>query len=170
MALGGQAGTSRRIENNLGFPAGISGSELTSRAITQARKFGTRSATPYRAEALEPLGDRRIAHLPDDRQIVARAVVLATGADYRRLDVPCRPPARHRANCSARLGPCRAGRRGPSTVTQDEDQLVPITPQPLLARLQRPDERVTGGVMVSGGMVAGTVVAAADVPALRAPA
>ena len=48
--LGGQAGTSRRIENYLGFPAGISGTELTSRAVTQARKFGARTATPYRAE------------------------------------------------------------------------------------------------------------------------
>ena len=48
-ALGGQAGTSRRIENYLGFPAGISGTELTSRAVTQARKFGARTATPYRA-------------------------------------------------------------------------------------------------------------------------
>ena len=55
-ALGGQAGTSRRIENYLGFPAGISGSELTSRAITQARKFRARTATPYRAMALEPGG------------------------------------------------------------------------------------------------------------------
>ena len=55
--LGGQAGTSRRIENYLGFPAGISGTELTSRAVTQARKFGARTATPYRARALEP-GER----------------------------------------------------------------------------------------------------------------
>ena len=53
-ALGGQAGTSRRIENYLGFPAGITGSELTSRAVTQARKFNARTATPYRAIALEP--------------------------------------------------------------------------------------------------------------------
>ena len=53
-ALGGQAGASRRIENYLGFPAGIAGSELTSRAVTQARKFGARTATPYRAIALEP--------------------------------------------------------------------------------------------------------------------
>jgi thioredoxin reductase (NADPH) len=48
-ALGGQAGISRRIENYLGFPGGISGAELTGRAITQARKFGARTATPYRA-------------------------------------------------------------------------------------------------------------------------
>ena len=55
--LGGQAGTSRRIENYLGFPAGISGTELASRAITQARKFGARTATPYRARSLEPGGE-----------------------------------------------------------------------------------------------------------------
>ncbi|HEY5187733.1 MAG TPA: FAD-dependent oxidoreductase, partial [Solirubrobacteraceae bacterium] len=86
-ALGGQAGTSRRIENYLGFPAGITGSELTSRAITQARKFSARTATPYRALALEPGTDRHIVRLEDDREIAARAVLLATGADYRRLPV-----------------------------------------------------------------------------------
>ncbi len=86
-ALGGQAGTSRRIENYLGFPAGISGSELTSRAVTQARKFSARTATPYRALALEPGADRHIVRLEGDREVAARAVVLATGADYRRLPV-----------------------------------------------------------------------------------
>src|SRR5207244_6144457 len=84
-ALGGQAGSSRRIENYLGFPAGISGSELTSRAISQARKFGARPATPYRAIALEPGDGRHIVRLEEDHEIDARAVVLATGADYRRL-------------------------------------------------------------------------------------
>jgi thioredoxin reductase (NADPH) len=86
-ALGGQAGTSRRIENYLGFPAGISGSELTSRAITQARKFDARTATPYRALALEPGTDRHTVRLEGDHEVSARAVVLATGADYRRLPV-----------------------------------------------------------------------------------
>jgi thioredoxin reductase (NADPH) len=86
-ALGGQAGTSRRIENYLGFPAGISGSELTTRAITQARKFGARTATPYRAVALEPGRERHIVRLEDDHEVAARAVVIATGADYRRLPV-----------------------------------------------------------------------------------
>jgi thioredoxin reductase (NADPH) len=86
-ALGGQAGTSRRIENYLGFPAGVSGSELTSRAITQARKFNARTATPYRALALEPGSDHHLVHLEDDHVVYARAVVLATGADYRRLPV-----------------------------------------------------------------------------------
>jgi thioredoxin reductase (NADPH) len=87
LALGGQAGTSRRIENYLGFPAGISGSELTSRAVTQARKFGARTATPYRALSLEPGAERHLLRLEDDREIAARAVVIATGADYRRLPV-----------------------------------------------------------------------------------
>jgi thioredoxin reductase (NADPH) len=85
--LGGQAGVSRRIENYLGFPAGISGGELTARAVTQARKFGARMATPYRALALEPGGDRHLVRLDGGEEIAARAVVLATGAEYRRLPV-----------------------------------------------------------------------------------
>jgi thioredoxin reductase (NADPH) len=85
--LGGQAGTSRRIENYLGFPAGITGSELTSRAIAQARKFGARTATPYRARALEPGGERHLVKLDEEREIAARTVLLSTGAEYRRLPV-----------------------------------------------------------------------------------
>src|SRR6476620_10260319 len=84
-ALGGQAGSSRRIENYLGFPAGISGTELTSRAVGQARKFGARPATPYRALSLEPGNGRHLVRLEEEHEIAARAVVLATGADYRRL-------------------------------------------------------------------------------------
>jgi thioredoxin reductase (NADPH) len=84
-ALGGQAGSSRRIENYLGFPAGISGTELTSRAVSQARKFGARPATPYRALSLEPGNGTHVVKLEEGREIVARAVVLATGAAYRRL-------------------------------------------------------------------------------------
>ncbi|MET0512478.1 MAG: FAD-dependent oxidoreductase [Thermoleophilaceae bacterium] len=86
-ALGGQAGASRRIENYLGFPAGISGVELTSRAVTQARKFQARTATPYRALTLEPGRDRHVLRLEGDHEVAARAVVLATGAEYRRLPV-----------------------------------------------------------------------------------
>ena len=85
--LGGQAGTSRRIENYLGFPGGISGNELTSRAVTQARKFGARMASPYRALSLEPGTERHVVRLEGDREVAARAVVLATGANYRRLPV-----------------------------------------------------------------------------------
>jgi thioredoxin reductase (NADPH) len=86
-ALGGQAGSSRRIENYLGFPAGISGNELTSRAVSQARKFGARPATPFRATSLEPGNGRHVVRLDEGQEIAARAVVLATGAEYRRLPV-----------------------------------------------------------------------------------
>lgn len=85
--LGGQAGSSRRIENYLGFPAGISGNELTSRAVTQARKFDARLASPYRALSLEPGNGRHVVRLEEDHEIAARAVLLATGAQYRRLPV-----------------------------------------------------------------------------------
>ena len=94
--LGGQAGTSRRIENYLGFPAGISGTELTSRAVTQARKFGARTATPYRAVALEPGDDapRRPARgRPRGRRPRGRA------RDRRRLPAPAgRRPRRVRGH------------------------------------------------------------------------
>ena len=86
-ALGGQAGTSRRIENYLGFPAGISGSELTGRAVTQARKFNARTASPYRAESLDRLNGGYVVRLEEGHDIVARSVILATGAQYRRLPV-----------------------------------------------------------------------------------
>src|SRR5262249_20976244 len=74
-ALGGQAGSSRRIENYLGFPAGISGSELTSRAVSQVRKFGARTATPFSAIALEPGDERHLVRLEEQHVIAARAVV-----------------------------------------------------------------------------------------------
>ena len=85
--LGGQAGSSRRIENYLGFPAGITGTELTSRAVTQARKFSARTATPYRAKALEPGDGHHVVRLEEGNEIAARAIVLATGAEYRKLPV-----------------------------------------------------------------------------------
>jgi thioredoxin reductase (NADPH) len=85
--MGGQAGSSRRIENYLGFPAGISGTELASRAISQARKFGARTATPYRARSLEPGEDRHLVRLEEGNEVAARAVLLSTGAEYRRLPV-----------------------------------------------------------------------------------
>jgi thioredoxin reductase (NADPH) len=85
--LGGQAGFSRRIENYLGFPAGITGNELTSRAVIQARKFNARLATPYRAISFEPGNGRHLVRLQEGHEIAARAVLLATGAQYRRLPV-----------------------------------------------------------------------------------
>jgi thioredoxin reductase (NADPH) len=86
-ALGGQAGSSRRIENYLGFPAGISGTELATRAVTQARKFDARFASPYRARSLEPGIDRHLVRLEEGNEVSARAVLLSTGAEYRRLPV-----------------------------------------------------------------------------------
>ena len=86
-ALGGQAASSRRIENYLGFPAGISGTELTSRAVTQARKFSARTATPYRAVSLDPGTARHVVRLEEDHEVHARTVLIATGAQYRRLPV-----------------------------------------------------------------------------------
>ena len=81
----GRRASSRRIENYLGFPAGITGSELTSRAVTQARKFNARTATPYRAVSLEPSNGRYVVRLEENHEIVARTVLIATGAQYRRL-------------------------------------------------------------------------------------
>jgi thioredoxin reductase (NADPH) len=86
-ALGGQAGASRRIENYLGFPAGITGMELTSRAVIQARKFEARVASPYRAMSLEGVDGRYLVRLEDDHEVLAESVLLATGAEYRRLPV-----------------------------------------------------------------------------------
>jgi thioredoxin reductase (NADPH) len=84
---GGQAGTSSKIENYLGFPTGISGLELAQRAITQAAKFGTRLANPVEAVELELTGAQYRVRFADDRRIRGRAVVIATGARYQRLDV-----------------------------------------------------------------------------------
>ena len=84
--LGGQAGFSRRIENYLGFPAGIGGGELTSRAVTQARKFGAQDGDALRrAPPSNPDGERHLVRVEDGNEIAARAVVIATGANYRRL-------------------------------------------------------------------------------------
>jgi thioredoxin reductase (NADPH) len=87
-ATGGQAGTSSRIENYLGFPAGISGSELADRAVIQARRFGARISVPAEARGLSHRGDRHVITLDDGSEVAARAVVISSGVHYRRLDVP----------------------------------------------------------------------------------
>jgi thioredoxin reductase (NADPH) len=88
VALGGQAGTSSRIENYLGFPAGLSGSELTSRALVQADKFGARTTVPQEAVGLRRENDHYGVALSEGGQVVGRSVIVATGARYRRLDIP----------------------------------------------------------------------------------
>lgn len=88
MALGGQAGTSSRIENYLGFPAGLSGFELASRALVQADKFGARTAVPQEAVDLNRTDGHYGIQLLEGGQVLARSVIVATGARYRRLEVP----------------------------------------------------------------------------------
>ncbi|MEU8697647.1 FAD-dependent oxidoreductase [Streptomyces sp. NPDC048680] len=84
-ATGGQAGQSSRIENYLGFPDGVSGSQLTDRARRQALKFGAEILSAQRVVALEAAGAGRVLHLGPDSSIAAHTVVLATGVAYRRL-------------------------------------------------------------------------------------
>jgi thioredoxin reductase (NADPH) len=87
-AFGGQAGASARIENYLGFPTGISGQALTGRAYVQAQKFGARMVIPNEVVRLDPNETPVALHLADGRRVQASTVVVATGARYRRLDVP----------------------------------------------------------------------------------
>jgi thioredoxin reductase (NADPH) len=88
VAFGGQASTSSRIENYLGFPVGISGSELAERAAAQARKFGARLVVPAQAVALTCDGDHFTIDLADGAVVKGRAVIIATGAQYLKLAVP----------------------------------------------------------------------------------
>jgi thioredoxin reductase (NADPH) len=86
-AVGGQAGTSSRIENYLGFPNGLSGMDLAERAAVQAQKFGARITLPCRVAGFRPHDGWYIARLVDGSEVPARSVVIATGAEYRRPDV-----------------------------------------------------------------------------------
>ncbi|MGO8855865.1 MAG: FAD-dependent oxidoreductase [Steroidobacteraceae bacterium] len=88
IAIGGQAGTSSRIENYMGFPTGISGADLVWRGEVQAMKFGTRFAMPRRVVLLETLEDEGFcATFDSGHRVRAKAVVVATGVQYRRLPI-----------------------------------------------------------------------------------
>jgi thioredoxin reductase (NADPH) len=87
-ATGGQAGQSSRIENYLGFPDGVSGSQLTDRARRQAAKFGTEVLTARDVVGLEARGSARVVKFGDGTEIAAHSVVLATGVSYRALNAP----------------------------------------------------------------------------------
>lgn len=87
VAPGGQAGSSSRIDNYLGFPMGISGSDLTQRALVQAEKFGASLTAPCAAESLREQAGHLVVRLADGTEVAGRAVIVATGARYRRLDV-----------------------------------------------------------------------------------
>lgn len=84
-AAGGQAGTSSRIENYLGFPEGISGEDLTGRGFKQATQFGAEVALTRSIEKLTPSGEGYVCELDGGQSVATRAVVLATGVDWRRL-------------------------------------------------------------------------------------
>ncbi len=88
VAMGGQAAASSRIENYLGFPAGLSGHELTGRAAVQAMKFGARLASPCQAVSLDTAHEQLTVMLADGTAAQARAVIIATGARYRTLPIP----------------------------------------------------------------------------------
>jgi len=88
VASGGQAGTSSKIENYLGFPAGLSGAELAGRATVQAHKFGAQVSVPREAVRLRCTGDYYIVDVNDGASITGRSVIIATGARYRKLPVP----------------------------------------------------------------------------------
>ncbi|HWY42618.1 MAG TPA: FAD-dependent oxidoreductase [Candidatus Sulfotelmatobacter sp.] len=87
-APGGQAGMSSRIENYLGFPAGLSGADLARRAVTQARKFGVEILSPQEVTKLRVEGASKFVTLLDGTEIGAKALVIATGVSYRKLAVP----------------------------------------------------------------------------------
>jgi thioredoxin reductase (NADPH) len=88
IATGGQAGTSPRIENYLGFPSGISGGELADRAAIQAMKFGASISVPAEASAISDQTGHYAITLSDGGVVSAQNVIIATGIRYRRLDVP----------------------------------------------------------------------------------
>jgi thioredoxin reductase (NADPH) len=87
-APGGQAGTSSRIENYLGFPAGLSGAELARRAVAQAQRFGVEILNPQEATGLRREDPYRVVTLSDGSEVSCHALVVATGVSYRKLAVP----------------------------------------------------------------------------------
>ena len=87
-AVGGQAGQSSRIENYLGFPAGLSGANLAQRAATQARRFGAEMLLVADVCGVEPCGAGRVVHLTTGADLVAHSVLLTTGVSYTRLAAP----------------------------------------------------------------------------------
>jgi thioredoxin reductase (NADPH) len=87
-APGGQAGTSSRIENYLGFPAGLSGADLTRRAVTQSTRFGTDFLSPQSVRSIQLQDNYKKISLDDGKEIMTKAIVITTGVDYRQLTTP----------------------------------------------------------------------------------
>jgi len=87
-APGGQAGTTSRIENYLGFPAGLSGADLARRAVAQASRLGAEVLTPQEVVGVTVEDPYKVVRLADGSQVSCHALVVATGVDYRKLDLP----------------------------------------------------------------------------------
>jgi thioredoxin reductase (NADPH) len=87
-APGGQAGRSSRIENYLGFPMGLSGNDLARRAVAQARRFGAEILAPQEVKSVRIEGPTRVLTLADGAEVGCRAVLIATGIAFRKLDIP----------------------------------------------------------------------------------
>ncbi len=87
-APGGQAGRSSRIENYLGFPVGLSGSDLARRAVAQARRFGAEILAPQEVKNVRVEGPARVLTLADGSELGCRALLIATGIAFRKLDLP----------------------------------------------------------------------------------
>jgi thioredoxin reductase (NADPH) len=87
-APGGQAGTSSRIENYLGFPSGLSGADLARRAVAQARRFGVEILSPQQVRSVRVADPYRIVELEDGTEVSGHALLLASGVSYRKLDIP----------------------------------------------------------------------------------
>lgn len=87
-APGGQAGTSSRIENYLGFPSGLTGGDLARRAVAQAQKFGAEILTPQEVTSLRIDGQYRYVTLADGSELSCHTLIIATGVSYRKLKVP----------------------------------------------------------------------------------
>jgi thioredoxin reductase (NADPH) len=84
---GGQAGSSSRIENYLGFPAGLSGADLTHRAITQARRLGAEFLSPHTVQDIKECDGYKYVVLDNGSEVISRSIVITTGVDYRKLEV-----------------------------------------------------------------------------------
>src|SRR5262249_9118439 len=87
-APGREAGRSSRIENYLGFPSGLSGGDLARRAVTQARRFGAEILAPQEVRGVRIEGPARVLTLGDGSEVGCKALLIATGIAFRKLDVP----------------------------------------------------------------------------------
>jgi len=86
-APGGQAGSSSRIENYLGFPAGLSGADLARRGVSQVKRFGTEVLAPAQAVSLSGEGEYRVVKLSNGKELLGHCVVIAAGVQWRRLNI-----------------------------------------------------------------------------------